>query len=94
VQHGKQVLEKERTPLVQIDNTFSPLKKSLMSETSSIISNFDDASCASSSTSENNTNDFVHNSLLAGLLINSSHLSPTSSTALHFQKAVIYERQI
>lgn len=80
MQHGKQVLEEERTPLVQIDNTFSPLKKSLMSETSSTISNFDDASCASSSTSESNTNDFVHDSLLAGLPINSSHLSPTSST--------------
>ncbi|CAL1672644.1 unnamed protein product [Lasius platythorax] len=53
-----------------------------MPETSPTTSNFDDASCASfSSTSESNTNDFVYESLSARsspITINSSLLSPTS----------------
>lgn len=83
VQQGKQTLEKERTALEEIDtNTFSPIKKDSMPETLSTISNFDDASCASFlSTSESNTNDFVHESLSARsspITINSSRFSPTS----------------
>lgn len=80
VQHGKRTLEKERTPLEQIDgNIFSPIKKCPLPETSPTISNFDDASCASfSSTSESNTNDFVNQSLSSPVTINSSLVSPTS----------------
>lgn len=83
VQHGKQTLEKERIPLEQIDaNTFSPIKKCPIPETSPTTSNFDDASCASfSSTSESNTSDFVHESLSARsspITMNSSLLCPTS----------------
>lgn len=72
VQHGKQALEKERTPLEQIDaNTFSP-KKFSMPETSSTTSNFDDASCASSFSSLSAQS--------SPITINSSLLSPTRST--------------
>ncbi|XP_011875335.1 PREDICTED: uncharacterized protein LOC105566160 [Vollenhovia emeryi] len=79
VQHGKQTLEKERSPLKEIDaNRFSPINKSLMSETTPTTSKFDDASCASFS--ENNTNDFVEQSSARSspITFNSSLLSPSS----------------
>jgi len=84
IQQGKQTLEKERTALEEIDtNTFSPIKIVSTPETLSTISNFDDASCASfSSTSKSNTNDFVHESLSARsspTTINPSRFSPTAS---------------
>lgn len=91
IQHGKRALVGERTPLEQIDiNTFSPIKKCPMSETSLTASNFDDTSCASFSTtsesnfllqSESNTNDFIDQSSSARtspVKNNSSLLSPTS----------------
>ncbi|XP_036142275.1 uncharacterized protein LOC118645412 [Monomorium pharaonis] len=82
VQHGKQTLEKERTPLEQIDaNIFSPIKECPIPETSPTTSNFD-ASCVSSpSTTESNTNDFEHQLLSARSspdTSNSTFLSPTS----------------
>lgn len=83
MQHGKQTLEKERTPLEQIDaNIFSPIKKCSIPETSPPISNFDDTSCASfPSTTGSNTNDFEHELLSARSspdMVSSSLLSPTS----------------
>lgn len=82
MQHDKQTLEKERTPLEQIDvNIFSPIKKCPIPETSPTISNFDDASCASfSSTTESHTNDFEHelSARSSPDTINSSLFSPTS----------------
>lgn len=82
MQHGGQAVKRQSTPLEQIDtNIFSPIKKFPRSETSPTTSDFDDTSCASfSSTLENNTNDFVDESLSArsSPTINSSLLSPTS----------------
>ncbi|XP_024894182.1 uncharacterized protein LOC112468977 [Temnothorax curvispinosus] len=83
VQHGKQTLEKERTPLEQIDaNIFSPIKKCPIPETSPTISNLDDASRASfPSTTESSTNDFEHELLStrsSSDTTNFSRLSPTS----------------
>lgn len=95
MQHGKQSLEKERTPLEQIDaNTFLPINECPMPETSPTTSNFDDASCASFSlTSENSTNNFVHQSLStrsSPVTINSSLLSPTSVTPTYTFKKPSY----
>lgn len=94
MQHGKRTLERERTPLEEIDaNTFSPKKKSQMPGTSFITSNFDDTSCASFSSSESYTNNFIDQSLSASsspVTNNSSLLSPTSTKSTESFKKPSY----
>lgn len=96
MQHGKRTLERERTPLEQIDaNTFSPIKKYPTPETSLITSNFDDTSCASfSSKSESNTNDFIDQPLStrsSPVMNYSSLFSPSTAKSIYsFRKPSPY----
>lgn len=93
MQHGKRTLERERTPLQQIDaNTFSPKKNCQMPGTS-FTSNFDDTSCASFSSSESYTNDFIDEPLSARsspVTNNSLLLSPTSTKSTNSFKKPLY----